>query len=164
MVEDTFLFTSQWRNSSWGIEDGGHCYLETGTGWSFCSDDDGCCFRARTYWWNIIVSLRLRLQFEFPIGPIVGMYLSIHSSDSNSTGRELYATLDGSSVILSTATCLLHDDGGRPRSGEHPSAFPAGLLESQDMISQRRNLPWLYLSPATGSMGDPPRIGLRTWI
>lgn len=41
-------------------------------------DDDGCCFRARTHWWNSIVSLRLRLSFEFPIGPIVGMYVCIY--------------------------------------------------------------------------------------
>lgn len=130
MVEDTFLFTSLWRNSWWGMEDRGHCYLETGTGWSFCCgdhDDDGCCFRARTHWWNSIVSLRLRLSFEFPIGPIVGMYLSIHSSDSNSTGsRELYATLDGSSVILSTATCLLHETtaGGPGPANIHRRSQP----------------------------------------
>ena len=39
-------------------------------------------------------------------------------------------------------------------------SFPAGLVESQDLINQR-NLPRLYLSPTTGSTGDPRRTGLR---
>ena len=96
----------------------------------------------------------------------IGIYLFNYSSDSNGIDRSNVRDTGVSfsrrrRCCYATTTATADAPARRTSIGAacHCS-FPAGLVESQDMISQR-NLPRLYLCPTTGSTGDPRRTGLR---